>query len=179
MAFLLRRPFTLTAALKQAPTFTSASSRAFHQISPRKRANVFSFAKQSSPITSLASSRHAFQRTYMQPATPVSSPSTGNLAQRLLYGAGIVGGTILATNLLFNRETREDGGMPPFERSYLNETFLHTGLGVGIIGVAASALHQSGWSVRLMASNPWLVIGGGLAMSIGTMYGCFATSPEK
>ncbi|MCJ1411498.1 hypothetical protein MMC19_005588 [Ptychographa xylographoides] len=109
----------------------------------------------------------------------MSGPNAGNLTQRLLYGAGIVGATILATNLIFNRETREDGGMPPFERAYLNETFLHTGLGIGIIGVAASALHQSGWSVRLMAANPWLVIGGGLAASIGTMYGCFATSPEN
>jgi hypothetical protein len=69
--------------------------------------------------------------------------------------------------------------MPPFERSYLNETFLHTGLGVGIIGIAARALHQSGWSIRLMSANPWLVVGGGLAMSIATMYGCFATAPEK
>jgi hypothetical protein len=89
------------------------------------------------------------------------------------------GGTVLAINFVFNRETREDGGMPPFERAYLRETFQHMGLGVGIIGIAARALHQSGWSVRLMSTNPWLVIGGGLAMSIGTMYGCFATAPEK
>lgn len=81
--------------------------------------------------------------------------------------------------MLFNRETREDGGMPPFERQFLNETFLHTGLGIGIIGVAAQALHRSGWSVRLMQANPWVVLGVGLAASIGTMYGTFATSPDK
>ena len=115
----------------------------------------------------------------MEPATPVQNAGSGNLRQRLLYGAGIFGGTVLVTNLVFNRETREDGGMPPFERQYLNETFLHTGLGVGIIGVAARALHTSGWSVRLMSSNPWLVMGGGLVLSLGTMYGCFATPPEK
>jgi len=69
--------------------------------------------------------------------------------------------------------------MPPFEREYLNQTFLHTGLGVGIIGVAASALHKSGWSYRLMATNPWLVIGLSLAMSIGTMYGTFNTHPDN
>lgn len=80
---------------------------------------------------------------------------------------------------MFNRETREDGGMPAFERSYLNETFMHTGLGIGIIGVAARALHTSGWSVRLMSANPWIVFGGGLALSIGTMMGTFSTSPEK
>lgn len=69
--------------------------------------------------------------------------------------------------------------MPPYERSYLNETFLHTGLGIGIIGITARALHTSGWSFRLMSANPWLVLGIGLVGSIGTMMGCFATPPEN
>lgn len=115
----------------------------------------------------------------MQPGGQVAGPDTGSMAQRLLYGAAIVGGTVVATNFMFNRETREDGGMPPYERAFLNETFMHTGLGVGIIGVAASALHRSGWSYRLMTTNPWVVMGVGLAASIGTMYGTFATSPDK
>jgi growth hormone-inducible transmembrane protein len=115
----------------------------------------------------------------MQPADTVAARAGGDWKQRVLYGAGIFGGTILATNLIFNRETREDGGMPPFERAYLNDTFMHTGLGVGIIAVTARALHTSGWSLRLMTTNPWLVIGGGLLASIGTMYGCFATPAEK
>lgn len=101
------------------------------------------------------------------------------MGQKILYGAAIVGGTILATNLVFNRETREDGGMPPFERQYLNETFMHTGLGIGIIAVAARALFTSGWSVRMMAMNPWAVVGLGLVGSIGTMYGTMYTPPEK
>lgn len=69
--------------------------------------------------------------------------------------------------------------MPPFERQYLNETFLHTGLGLGIIAIAARQLHASGWSYRLMAMNPWLVFGVGLVGSIGTMYGTMATSPDN
>lgn len=113
----------------------------------------------------------------MQPAYGV--PQGGNLTQRLLYGAAIVGGTVVAANLIFNRETREDGGMPPYERSYLNDTFLHTGLGVGIIAIAARALHANGWSFRLMATNPWAVAGLGLVASIGTMYGTLYTSPDK
>ena len=80
---------------------------------------------------------------------------------------------------MFNRETREDGGMPEYERSYLNDTFMHTGLGIGIIAIAARALHTSGWSVRLMTANPWVVLGVGLVGSIGTMYATFATPPEK
>lgn len=180
MAFALRRPFSIAAAIKQIPKPSTAPYRAFHHhASPFRPVNPLSSSKPASPITALTKSRNAFQRAYIQPSSPITGPNTGNLAQRLLYGAGIVGATIIATNLIFNRETREDGGMPPYERSYLNETFMHTALGVGIIAVTARALHQTGWSVRLMASNPWLVIGGGLAMSIGTMYGCFATPPEK
>lgn len=84
----------------------------------------------------------------------------------------------MAVNLVFNRETRGDS-MPEYERAYLNDTFLHTGLGVGIIGLAARQLHMSGWSYRLMAFNPWLVIGVSLAASIGTMYGTFNTHPDN
>ena len=188
MASALRPTFRLTAAFKQLPKqsplrILQFQARAFHQ-SPSKSqsSNLFNKAKSTTSPTStlLQRSRDVFRRTYAQETPAVTNPTgTGSLSQRLLYGAGIVGATILVTNLVFNRETREDGGMPPFERAYLNETFMHTGLGIGIIGIAARALHQSGWSIRLMASSPWLVIGGGLVASIGTMYGCMATSPDK
>lgn len=69
--------------------------------------------------------------------------------------------------------------MPSFEREYLNQTFMHTGLGVGIIGLAARQLHASGWSYRLMSMSPWAVIGVGLVASIGTMYGTFHTDPDN
>lgn len=91
----------------------------------------------------------------------------------------MIGGGMVALNLIFNRETREDGGMPLYERSYLNDTFMHTGLGVGIIGLSAKAMFQSGFTYRLMATNPWVVMIGGLAMSIGTMMATRATAPEK
>jgi len=103
----------------------------------------------------------------------------GNLTQKLLIGAAMFGGTFVAIQLVFNRETREDGGMPPFEREYLNSTFLHTGLGIGIIGVSARAMFQSGFMYRLMATNPWVVAIGGLALSIGTMMGTRATDPSN
>jgi len=81
--------------------------------------------------------------------------------------------------MVFNRETREDGGMPDFERSYLNDTFMHTGLGLGTIAIAARTLHMNGWSYRLMAMNPWLVVGVSLAGSIGSMIACRSTSPDN
>jgi growth hormone-inducible transmembrane protein len=180
MAFILRRPFAVSAGLKQI-TRSSPGVRLFHN-TPVKSNSFFTSKSSTGPASSvLAKSRATFQnsfkRTYIQ--EPAYTPDRRNLTQKLLYGATIIGGTIIATNILFNRETREDGGMPPYEREYLNQTFLHTGLGIGMIGVAARALHSSGWSYRLMATNPWLVIIGGLALSIGSMYATFHTPPEK
>lgn len=103
----------------------------------------------------------------------------GSLMQKLVMGGAIFGGTLVAINLVFNRETREDGSMPPYERSYLNDTFLHTGLGIGIIGLSARAMFQSGATYRMMATSPWIVMIGGLALSMGTMMATRATDPSN
>ena len=179
MAFILRRPLAIPSALKQLPKSTSISSVPVRTIHTPTKTPFTSPSKPSQPLSALTKARNAFHRTYMQQSSQVSRPDTGSIASKLLYGGAILGGTVIATNLLFNRETREDGGMPPFERAYLNETFLHTGLGLGIIGVAAKALHSSGWSYRLMTMNPWVVVGGSLVLSIGSMVACRSTDPAK
>jgi len=179
MAFVLRRPFAVTQALKQLPSAPKIIFRNFHS-TPKQ--NVFrGFEKPTQGSSRFASSRDLFQKTFRryQSNTFQNPVQSGDFKQRLLYGAGIFGATLVAVNLIFNRETREDGGMPAFERKYLNETFMHTGLGIGIIAIAARALHQNGWSYRLMAASPWLVLGVGLVGSIGTMMACRATPPEK
>ena len=179
MSFVLRRPFAVSSAFKQFNK-PSAVIRAFHSSPLQASSQSFKPAGPASSniLKSNSIFKNAFSRTYMQESIPRPTAS-GSLTQRLIYGAALVGGAIVATNLVFNRETREDGGMPPFEREYLNQTFLHTGFGVGIIALAARTLHQSGWSYKLMARSPWLVIGVGLACSIGTMMGTFATHPDK
>ncbi|KAJ5808635.1 hypothetical protein N7474_009904 [Penicillium riverlandense] len=176
MAFFLRRPFAVSSALRQAPKLSSNTARFIHN-SPFKSQATKPLGASSILNKSRQTFQNAFRRTYMQQST--TTAQGGNMTSKLVYGAAIVGGTIMATNFIFNRETREDGGMPAFERSFLNETFMHTGLGIGIIGVAARALHMNGWSYRLMAFNPWVVVGLGLVGSIGTMYGTFYTSPDN
>ncbi|KAM6537696.1 hypothetical protein FALCPG4_003604 [Fusarium falciforme] len=89
------------------------------------------------------------------------------------------GGTLVAVNAVFNRETREDGGMPVYEREYLNNTFLHTGLGIGIIGLTARQMVQTGFVYRIMVTNPWVVGLGGLALSFATMIGTRSISPDN
>ncbi|OAL74303.1 hypothetical protein A7D00_2336 [Trichophyton violaceum] len=186
MAFILRRPFAVSAVLKQGPKPTTVSTtiRFIHNGPIKSSSSPASRASSQIPSSSAFSKarqsfQDAFRRTYMQKTYQPAAGDTSNMTQKLIYGAAIVGGTIVATNLIFNRETREDGGMRPYERSFLNETFMHTGLGIGIIGVAARALHTSGWSYRLMATNPWVVVGASLVASIGTMYGTFYTSPDN
>ncbi|KAH7342314.1 inhibitor of apoptosis-promoting Bax1-domain-containing protein [Rhexocercosporidium sp. MPI-PUGE-AT-0058] len=180
MAFTMRQPFKLTSALagasKTAFRSTAAPVRSFHSSRP---ANSFFTSRSSAPVTTLSKARYAFRqsRTYMQ--QPVAqAPGGGNLTQKLVVGGAMFGGTLLAINLVFNRETREDT-LPRFERAYLNDTFMHTGLGIGIIGLSARAMFQSGFTYRLMATNPWVVMIGGLALSIGTMMGTRATSPDN
>lgn len=182
MASVFKRPFAVSTAFKQ---FSKPSSviRAFHSSPLKSNSHNFFTSRTTSPVASnllksQPSVQNAFKRAYQTQGYQVPT-QTGNLTQRLLYGGLLVGGAIIATNLIFNRETREDGGMPAYEREYLNQTFMHTGLGIGIIAVAARALHSSGWSYRLMATSPWVVIIGGLVASIGTMYGTLHTHPDK
>lgn len=176
----MRQSFRLTASLGAASKFAFRSgpvSRAIHTARP---ANNFFTARSTTSISSLSKVRNAFQqsRTYMG-QQQTAGANNSEVLKKLAVGGALFGGTLVAINAIFNRETREDGGMPAYERAYLNATFAHTGLGIGIIGVAARAMYQSGFVYRLMATNPWVVMIGGLAFSFGTMYGTRATDPDK
>lgn len=174
MASVFKRPVGISAAIKQ---FSKPSSilrtRGFQTCAPQSKPITQSFSKPKVAF------QNALRRSYQTQGYQYNPAQSGSLTQRLLYGGLMVGGAVVAANLIFNRETREDGGMPTYEREYLNQTFMHTGLGIGIIGMAARALHTSGWSYRLMATSPWVVVIGGLAASIGTMYGTLYTHPDK
>ncbi|KAI0903839.1 bax inhibitor family protein [Ustulina deusta] len=157
---------------------SSASIRAFHQ--PATKPSTFFTSRATIAPSSLrAAPKNPFaqSRAYNQRAVPGADRS--QLLQRLLTGGAVFGGTVVAINLIFNRETREDGGMPAYERSYLNSTFLHTGLGIGIIGLTARQMIQTGFVYRLMVTSPWAVAIGGLALSFGTMIGTRSVDPDN
>ncbi|KAF7871611.1 hypothetical protein EAF04_003718 [Stromatinia cepivora] len=179
MAFTMRQPFKLTSSLATASktAFRFTPARAFHS---RKPTTSFFTSRTTSPTSTLVKARNAFRgsRTYLQQPAAVQNPN-GTLMQKLLVGGAMFGGTLFAINMVFNRETREDGGMPEYERSYLNDTFMHTGIGIGIIGLSARAMFQSGFIYRLMATNPWVVMIGGIGLSIGTMMATRATDPSN
>lgn len=173
-----------TVAKASSPS-SSIATRAFHRSS--RQQNAFFTSKNTLLTSSLVRSAPnvsltarlisaGSKRGYQSQAAPADNASA---MRKLLVGGAIFGGTLVAINAVFNRETREDGGMPPFERSYLNNTFLHTGLGIGIIGLTARQMVQSGFVYRLMVTNPWVVAIGGLALSFGTMIGTRSIEPDK
>ncbi|KAI2620491.1 inhibitor of apoptosis-promoting Bax1-domain-containing protein [Hypoxylon sp. NC1633] len=161
---------------------SAAPVRAFHQSATRPSSKFFTSKTVVASTLLRSAPKHAFaksSRFYAQQAAVPAAADSGSTLRRLLTGGAVFGGTLVAVNLVFNRETREDGGMPTFERSYLNSTFLHTGLGIGIIGITARQMIQSGFVYRLMVTNPWVVAVGGLALSFGTMLGTRAIDPDN
>ena len=90
----------------------------------------------------------------------------------------MVGGTAVGLYAFLNRDKRH-GGLSPAERSHLNRTFGYAGAGLTITAVTAKILHNAGWSYRLMTMNPWVVMGGSLALSLVTMYATISTPQEN
>lgn len=72
----------------------------------------------------------------------------------------------VALNLFLNSP---DGSIGTFEGKYLRETFAWTAGGLAITAGTAYLAFTNGVAVRLMALNPWLAMGGGLVLSIGSM----------
>jgi hypothetical protein len=162
-------------------------ARAFHQSAPKNsfftsRTASLAFRSNTKSSSNILSRLQGASRGYRAQYDSVfvdPAVRRKELFRKLMIGGAIFGGTLITVNAVFNRETREDGGMPPFERSYLNRTFMHTGLGVGIIGLTAYQMVQSGFVYRIMVTNPWIVGIGGLALSIGSMIATRAIDPDK
>ncbi|KAF7546679.1 hypothetical protein G7Z17_g8257 [Cylindrodendrum hubeiense] len=161
---------------------SAAPVRNFHV--PAKPTAGFFTSRISSATT--RSTFHRFggsgARSYYQESAQQgqqAAAASQTTTRKLLVGGAIFGGTLVAINAVFNRETREDGGMPIYEREYLNNTFLHTGLGIGIIALTARQMVQTGFVYRIMVTNPWVVGIGGLALSFATMIGTRSISPDN
>ncbi|KAM7188486.1 Inhibitor of apoptosis-promoting Bax1 domain containing protein [Rhypophila sp. PSN 637] len=181
-------PARLASRLPQLAKSSQAASaiRTLHQSTTKNtfftpRTVSLVFRSNAKPSNNLLSRLQGAARGYQQNSYGYAPPQVDrqSLIRRLLTGGAIFGGTLIAINVAFNRETREDGGMPAYERSYLHQTFIHTGLGIGIIGLTGYQMIQSGFVYRLMVTNPWMVAIGGLALSFGTMIGTRAIDPDN
>ncbi|ATY63283.1 Cyclic nucleotide-binding [Cordyceps militaris] len=158
----------------------AAPARRFHQASPTgARKPILATTTTTRSVFRQNGSIRFYSQNGGQYQQQTASSTASSGTRKLLVGGAIFGGTLMAINLVFNRETREDGGMPIYEREYLNNTFLHTGLGVGIIALTARQMIQTGFVYRIMTTNPWVVGIGGLALSFATMIGTRSISPDN
>lgn len=167
--------------LSKSAVLRAPAVRSFHQQtgSASKRVGAAFFTSRLSGATTRAAFARSTVRAYNNQGGAYQTVDQGQRWRKLFVGGAIFGGTLVAINAVFNRETREDGGMPWYEREYLNSTFLHTGLGIGIIGLTARQMVKTGFVYRIMVTNPWVVGIGGLALSFATMIGTRSISPDK
>ena len=167
---LTARAPTMRAAFHQSATKNSFFTSRTASLALRSNTKTSS----SSILSRLSGASRGYheQYQYVDPAA-----RRKELLRKVFIGAGIFGGTLLAVNVMFNGESRE--AIPTYERSYLHKTFVHTGLGIGIIGLSAYQMVQSGFVYRIMQTNPWVIGLGGLALSMGFMFGTRAVDPDK
>ncbi|KAF7299667.1 Bax Inhibitor family protein [Mycena chlorophos] len=97
--------------------------------------------------------------------------------RRVALIAGGVAGTVIVMDSALNRETR--ASLSQAERSLLNSTFAYTGAGLTVTAAIARMMYRSGFVFRIMAANPWVVVGASLVGGIGSIIGVQNTAPEN
>jgi FtsH-binding integral membrane protein len=107
----------------------------------------------------------------------VSKPTQQESWKRFGITAVTIAGTVFLVEAFLNRETRDE--LSPSEQAYLHDSFKYTGAGLVLTAAAARYMFRSGVAFKIMSANPWVVLGAGLAGSIGSMLGVFYTPPEK
>lgn len=162
------------------PSAPSTSARLFSSSIP---ARTFSPRPSSnpSPFANLRQAFHSSKRSIQtspvyagqQQGAPGSTIDWRKVG--INVGFGVAGA--IALNFALNRETR--GPLAGFEGEYLRSTFKWTGAGLAITASTAYLAFTNGLVYRMMAMNPWVVMGGGLVLSIGSMYGVMATAPDS
>jgi len=118
----------------------------------------------------------AAKRGFQTEASPIVQRTQFSW-QRLAVTVAGVAGTVFVCDMVFNRETRDSLSM--VERDYLHSAFKYTGGGLVLTALAARTMFRSGVTYRIMAANPWVVLGVSLVGSIGSMAGVYFTPPEK
>ncbi|KAH8099278.1 Bax inhibitor family protein [Cristinia sonorae] len=146
------------------------STRNFSSIRP----NVFNSPTRSPLAAFVAKNARTI---FTDSSAVVVRPTQAEAWKKFAISAATVAGTVVAVNVFFNRETRD--GLTAAEQSYLNDSFKYTGGGLAITAIAARSLFKSGFALRVMSANPWLVLGVSLVGSIGTMMGAMYTPPEN
>ncbi|KAF8640577.1 hypothetical protein AX17_000239 [Amanita inopinata Kibby_2008] len=142
----------------------------------RASSNVFQGMKRRpSSVSGLGFTTNG-SRTIMTDRYMVQRDQPLSWKRMAITAAGVAGVVVIIQGAL-NRETRDP--LTLAEKSLLNDTFKYTGGGLLLTALAARSLFRSGMASRIMAANPWVVLGVSLVGSIGSMIGTYYTPPEK
>ncbi|KAL8277744.1 hypothetical protein RQP46_009866 [Phenoliferia psychrophenolica] len=147
------------------PLSTSSSPRSTSLLSSLPK-RPFSF----SPPPKNGSGSRGIASTAVRPSDQVDWT-------KVATSVGIAAVAVVGLNVALNRETRD--ALSAAESSYLNSTFRWTGAGLLITALTAKLLHGNGTALRIMQLNPWVAMGGGLVLSIGSMMGVYATDADS
>lgn len=173
---VLSRSVRASMATSSLPRVIAPSTRSSILL-PSVRSNVRGL--RTSPLKGATNASKGMSLTMPHSAPEVGGPTSFTQPggwTKALTSVGIIAGSAFAANLFFNRPTR-DAPIGEFAQTYLHRTFGYLACGLGMTAVGAVALHRSGFTFRLMATNPWLVLGLGLVTSIAGMIGAQALPP--
>ncbi|KIJ21973.1 hypothetical protein PAXINDRAFT_95427 [Paxillus involutus ATCC 200175] len=164
-----RNLFQVAVRSRVQPLSTSLNSRA--------GLGTFRNALQESPPFLSPALLSRCSRTITTDAQTVTNASSQEAWKKFGITAAAVAGTVILAEGLLNRDTRDS--LTPAEQSYLHDSFKYTGGGLLLTALGARSMFRSGVAFRIMAANPWLVLGVSLVGSIGSMMGVYYTPPEK
>ncbi|GAA5947651.1 hypothetical protein JCM3765_001019 [Sporobolomyces pararoseus] len=167
----------LTHALPTARGTAIRQTRLFSSSVPPRS---FYRSSKESPFANLRQAFHSSTRSLQTQPVYAGQGSTGSTPidwKRIGTNVGFGVAGAVALNFALNRETR--GPLSGFEGEYLRSTFKWTGAGLAITASTAYLAFTNGLVYRMMAMNPWVVMGGGLVLSIGSMYGVMSTAPDS
>ncbi|KAM0787170.1 hypothetical protein ACM66B_006419 [Microbotryomycetes sp. NB124-2] len=165
-------PSPLLSSLAAASASSRAARFASTSVKPQPK-TMFGSRLTQQMRAKFQSSASSSSRSVATSTLPGQSPPVDwtSVATRV----GIAAVAAVGLHLGLNRETRDS--LSKFESAYLNETFMWTGAGLAITALTARGLHASGFAVRLMSANPWVVMIGGVACGIGSMMAVYNTEP--
>jgi FtsH-binding integral membrane protein len=96
----------------------------------------------------------------------------------LMYGAAGAAAGLMLLGVFAdgNRGQRDVTAYTSIEKSRIHATYSYLLGGVVSTGAIATAMFRAGFAARMLSMNPWVMLGGSLVLTIGTMIGTQAIS---
>ncbi|CAK5264628.1 unnamed protein product [Mycena citricolor] len=122
------------------------------------------------------SSNRLALRQYSTEGPTTAKPQTRLSRARVVLGASGVAATAIYTHLTMNRPA-EGGGFSDTRRSFINTTFVYTGIGM-VVSSAFGAMFMYDAGYQFIGTGPWGIVAIGVLGGLASMVGMTYTPPE-